>query len=155
MSLEQNRGNVSGFLSVKDEVWGVRQVKRRLHEVIPADFTWVFRMDDDVSLEIRYKFIGVRGVTRVGTVSDADWSMLVNLLLRVDWERQRQLARESVDNQDGVRAAALDVLRNGSQAPHLQAALALVQVPDARGVVRNPDRPHAELPIAKKGQFWR
>lgn len=64
-------------------------------------------MDSDVSLSLRWVWLGHPAVTHIGGISDFDFSILLALVRGVNWSTERDLAIESVEGyeQEVLRAA--------------------------------------------------
>ena len=69
-----------------------------INEIVPKAFSWWIEIDSDVGISVRWIWLGHPGVTRIGCVSDADTSIMVNVLRQINWDDEVNAAIETVES---------------------------------------------------------
>jgi hypothetical protein len=85
----------------------VPSLRNVIRSIIPSDFSWWIEMDDDIGVSICWIWTGHPGVSKVGRLFDADLSIALSLLPKIDWSEQVNLAVDTVDafEREALRAA--------------------------------------------------
>lgn len=75
----------------------LRHLRLRVRELIPEPFAWWLELDHDISMSVRWIWLGHPNVPHCGGISDTDVTIIIGLLERVDWSAEVTAAMESVE----------------------------------------------------------
>lgn len=109
---------------------GVGLLKARIRELVPATFGWWMEIDHDLNFAVRWMWLGHPAVTRSGSVSDCDVSIMLAGLESVNWDEQATLAMADVEQTEAdLLRVAQDRRRLKLSNPAQALALPAVEMP--------------------------
>jgi len=85
----------------------IPDLKAIINEVVPDSFSWWLEIDAVVGISIRWIWLGHPGVSHIGRFSDADATILISCLRKINWDDEINAAIASVESfeQEALRIA--------------------------------------------------